>query len=88
VLEARNQFKQQMLTELLAGTMHNSFKWVDVMLCSKKDWGQLVSQVVKYNTKVEKSWWKRVKIAISSSAFHIGGTGQRPYSEPQPKKVQ
>ena len=46
---------------------------------SKKDWRQLVSQMVKYNTKVEKSLCKRVKIAISSSAVHIGGTGQRPY---------
>jgi hypothetical protein len=42
--------------------------------------------MVKYNKKVEKNWWKRAKIAISSAAFHIGGAGQRPYSEPQPKK--
>jgi len=41
--------------------------------------------MVKYNKKVKKNWWKRVKIAISSAAFLIGGTGQRPYSETQPK---
>jgi hypothetical protein len=66
VLAARNQFKQQVLIELLEGTMHNYFKWVDVMLCSKKDWGQLVSQMVKYKMKAENYWWNRVKIAISS----------------------
>ena len=37
--------------------------------------------MVKYNTKVEKKWRKRGKIAVYSTAFRNGGTAQLPYAE-------